>query len=469
MRRTLPAAIPALALSALLCRPASAQPAGFTKTQIAPNNSVRNGTSLAHASDGRIFAAEIGGTVKVLQGGTVKTVHSVSTNTEREQGLLKMEIHPKFAQNGWLYLYYLTANKHHHNIDRITVDKDNRVTESKTLVELVPLTNQGRHNGSGMVFGKDGFLYVGRGEDEQEHWASQWTTQRGKILRFTEDGKPAPGNPHAGAATVEEQSIWARGFRNPWSLTMDPASGRIFEGEVGAQDEEINDVTQPAAGMDHWYGWGGGGDGGNQNANTIKPFFSYATGSLGCAITGVAAYNAPGSTWPANLRNRVYFVDWCQPFLRSVDIANPAASEVFFANGMGKALGLTVGIDAGLYWIDHNTGGVWRVSNTPFSPTPTSLGSPAGGARPMALLLHRDRGGNLVLPLPGPAAEGPATLRIFRMDGALLATRSASIRDSQISVSWGETSGTPMGLFRVDWRGSDGSARAESGRFLIAP
>src|SRR5687767_5177935 len=86
-----------LAFSAAL----RAQPTGFTKSIVVAV--LQKGTSLAHAPDGRIFVAEIGGTVKVVHNGTAKAVHTVSTNTDREQGLLKSEIHPRFAQNGWLY------------------------------------------------------------------------------------------------------------------------------------------------------------------------------------------------------------------------------------------------------------------------------------------------------------------------------------------------------------------------------
>lgn len=462
-----PILILAAGLLAPLTSPFAQLPSGFTKTTVAPAGSVKNGTSLAHAPDGRIFAAEIGGTVKVIKGGAVRSIHTVSTNTEREQGLLKIEIHPRFAENGWLYLYYLTSTKHHHNIDRIALDKDSKVLESRTLVELVPLTNQGRHNGSGMAFGKDGFLYVGRGEDEQDFWASQWATARGKILRFTEDGKPAPGNPHAGQGTAEEQSIWSRGHRNPWALTMDPLSGRIFEGEVGASHEEINDITRPDAAKDYWYGWGGGGDGPNQGANTIKPFFSYSTGSLGCAITGVAAYNAAGSTWPEKWRNRIYFVDWCSSFIRGVDIANPGAgSEYFLTSGAPRAMGLTVGVDGGLYWLDHNGGSLNRISD---KAIPSGIGADASRARSAVARMARV-GGSLSLDLGsgGSGFSGKARLTLYDGHGKSLGTRSIAVMNSRAIVSQHETSAPGILNYRVEWR-EEGMQRASIGRILILP
>lgn len=462
-----PTLILAACLTALSTAAFAQLPAGFTKTTVAPGGSVKNGTSLAHAPDGRIFAAEIGGVVKMIKGGVVKSVHTVSTNTDREQGLLKIEIHPRFSENGWLYLYYLTSDKHHHNIDRIALDKDSKVLESRTLVELVPLTNQGRHNGSGMAFGKDGLLYVGRGEDEQDFWASQWATARGKILRFTEDGKPAPGNPHAGQGTAEEQSIWSRGHRNPWSLTLDPLSGRIFEGEVGASFEEINDITKPDAGKDYWYGWGGGGDGPNQGANTIKPFFSYGTGSLGCAISGVAAYNAAGSSWPEKWRNRIYFVDWCGSFIRAVDIANPgAASEYFLTSGAPRALGLSVGVDGGLYWLDHNGGSLNRISD---KALPTALGgnSPMAHATASRMARHGDAF-TLDLGSQGAGYSGSARLTLYDGHGRALGSRTVAAMNSRVIVSQRETSATGILNYRLEWR-EQGKQRAAIGRILLLP
>ena len=78
-----------------------------------------------------------------------------------------------------------------------------------TVIQLPVLENGGRHNGSGMVFGKDGFLYVARGQAE------------------------LGGGANPTGATDREKRVWARGSRNPWTLAYDPYSGRILAGDVG--------------------------------------------------------------------------------------------------------------------------------------------------------------------------------------------------------------------------------------------
>jgi hypothetical protein len=223
-----------------------------------------------------------------------------------------------------------------------------------------------------MVFGKDGFLYVSRGQDElggAANPAALWTSQKGKILRFTEEGQPAPGNPHASASTEAEKSIWARGFRNPWTMAVDPISGRILEGDVGDGTEELNDVTHPDPAKDYWYGYGvGGGDGvGAAGGKAIDPIYYHPTGGAGeCAIVAEVPYNAAVvSNWPAEYKNRIYVADYCGGTIRSAPLNNPATpvnlqaagngTLAFYSNSPVK-VGLNLGIDGNLYYVAYGTG-----------------------------------------------------------------------------------------------------------------
>jgi hypothetical protein len=79
-----------------------------------------------------------------------------------------------------------------------------------------------------------GLLYVGIGDGLQTRQSQSLDSLLGKILRLTLDGKPAPGNPFAGARQSEPGAadyIWARGLRNPFGLkTVD---GRVFVNDNG--------------------------------------------------------------------------------------------------------------------------------------------------------------------------------------------------------------------------------------------
>ena len=341
-------------------------PTGFTQKKLT-GDVINEATATVHAPDGRVFIAERSGTVKVFQNGTVTTVHTVSTTTDSEQGLLGITLHPQFASNGKFYIFYTNTQKTVHYLDVVTINPANQVTASGRVMEFDPIIN-GFHNGGAILF-KDGYLYVAIGESNSSAEATKLDTYRGKILRLTEDGQPAPGNPYynEAGASRQKRSIWAIGMRNPWKMALDPASGKIFVVNVGGNYEEFNDVTNPDAAKSYNYGWDSKGQSGpEQPASTIAPVFYYGHTGWGCAITSGVFFNPSTTNYPAQYRNRFYFSDWCSNWLRSVDATNPGAGYTEFSNtGFDRILGTSVGIDGNLYYIKYGTqGSLWRVEYT---------------------------------------------------------------------------------------------------------
>ncbi|HEY8400900.1 MAG TPA: PQQ-dependent sugar dehydrogenase, partial [Cytophagaceae bacterium] len=291
-------------------------PYGFVAKKLTANN-LRECVAMAHAPDGRIFLAERGGNVKVYHNGTLSTVHSVATTTESEQGLLGITLHSNFAQNGKCYIYYTNPERTRHYLDVIVISAGNQVTSSTRLNEFDPILG-GFHNGGAMVF-KDSHLYLCVGESSTPNTAQQLTTYMGKVLRFDENGQPAVGNPYYETGVNRQQkSIWAIGMRNPWAMTMEPVSKRLFVANVGGDWEEIDEVTSPDPSKNYNYGWDSRFQTGpDQNPNTIYPFFAYnrqrleGWNSQSCAITTVAAFNPSVTNYPNQYRNKLYFSDWC--------------------------------------------------------------------------------------------------------------------------------------------------------------
>jgi glucose/arabinose dehydrogenase len=344
--------------------PAFAQlPAGFIQRKLTGDN-INEATAMVHADDGRIFIAERSGNVKVFQNGTISVVHTVSTVTAAEQGLLGITLHPDFATNGKCYLFYTNAAASLHYLDVIVITPANTVSSVTRVMEFDPILN-GFHNGGAILF-KEGFLYVAIGESNIPAQAVMLDTYRGKILRLTENGDPAPGNPYfnEAGASRQKRSIWAIGMRNPWKMSLDPVSGKIFVVNVGGDYEEIDDITNPDPAKNYNYGWDQNGRSGPQQAaNTIQAAFYYPHPGWGCAITSGVFFNPAATNYPAAYRNRFYFSDWCSGWLRSVDATNPGAGyEQFSATGFGSILGTSVGIDGNIYYILYNnTGSLWRV------------------------------------------------------------------------------------------------------------
>lgn len=354
-------------------------PTGFVKKNLT-NNNINEAVTMAHAPDGRIFLAERSGNVKVYKtDGTVATVHTVATTTATEQGLLGMTLHPDFPTNGKCYIYYTNAAGTYHYLDLIIINVSNVVTSSTRLITFDPIL-AGFHNGGAMAF-KGGFLYLCVGESNTSSTAQNLDTYMGKVLRLTEDGVPVPDNPYFNTpgANTQKKSIWAIGMRNPWTMSVDPMTGKIYVVNVGGNYEEVDDVTNPDAAKNYNYGWGAAGlSGPDQPNTTIHAAFSYGHAGWGCAITTGAAFNPAISNYPASYKGRFFFSDWCSGWLRSFDMSNPAGGyQEFSATGFNGILGLSVGIDGSLYYIQYNTNGnLYKLEYT-LATTPIIVNHPA--------------------------------------------------------------------------------------------
>jgi glucose/arabinose dehydrogenase len=97
------------------------------------------------------------------------------------------------------------------------------------------------HDGGGLAFDRDGFLFVSNGEAHVRGRAQDVDANGGKLYRFTTAGRAAPGNPF-GASPV-----FALGLRNPFGLAVDPLSGAAFVTENGPDGhDEVNRVDRGA-------------------------------------------------------------------------------------------------------------------------------------------------------------------------------------------------------------------------------
>lgn len=329
----------------------------YITENLTPTAVIKEGLSLAQSSDGRIFIAERGGNVKVYQNGTVSTVFTVTTVTDNEQGLLGLTLHPDFATNGYIYVFYSINDGTviRHRIERVEINTANQVVSNQEILLLEPIGG-GFHNGGDLKF-FNGYLYVTVGDSQQNTNAQDLDTYKGKILRITEDGLPAPGNPFYGSGSVQKQSIWVYGFRNPWRLVPNIAANKLFVLDVGTSWEEINEISNPAI---RNYAWGHpqGGDGVQTETNLFtNPIFTYATGSIGNAITNGILYNPATIQYP-DLEGKFIFKDYVSTEIRSFDptVANPVSTVVYEAPQQ-YALGMMLGDDGYIYYCSYGNNG----------------------------------------------------------------------------------------------------------------
>lgn len=183
-----------------------------------------------------------------------------------ERGLLALAFHPDYQTNGFFYVYYTTGVNS--RIERFSVSANPNVADATSGVTIIeqsqPFSN---HNGGGLNFGPDGFLYFSYGDGgsggDPGCRAQDPTTLLGKMIRIDVDNDDFPadplrnyaipaGNPFAGGGGLPE--IFHVGLRNPWRWSFDSATGDMWIGDVGQTARE--EVSMALAGESNVnFGW----------------------------------------------------------------------------------------------------------------------------------------------------------------------------------------------------------------------
>lgn len=197
------------------------------------------------------------GRVKLVENGTASTVLDLDVNTSSERGLLGIDLHPDFANNGYTYLYYSAVDE----FGAWTENRLSRFTWNGTaLVNEEPLLafefdagqmNGPNHDGGPITFGPDGFLYgitgdLNRDRAEQNNQGQAATSSGvGGIYRIADDGTIPASNPFFGVGDPTFDLWYAYGIRNSFGLEFDPATGNLWDTENGPSSyDEINLVPE---------------------------------------------------------------------------------------------------------------------------------------------------------------------------------------------------------------------------------
>jgi glucose/arabinose dehydrogenase len=214
-----------------------------------------NPWSLAWLPNGDLLITERAGRLRLFRDGKldptpISGVPEVRITTLG--GLLEVLPHPKFAQNGLVYLSYSKGGEG--NLATTALARGKLVGQSLRDVHDIFVaqnwSNSPTNFGGRMVFGRDGMLYLTIGERQEPERAQDTMLHGGKVLRLTEDGKAPPDNPFVGKPGYLPE-IYSIGHRSPQGLVVHPVTGEIWENEHGPLGgDEINIVK---AGKN--YGW----------------------------------------------------------------------------------------------------------------------------------------------------------------------------------------------------------------------
>ena len=319
-------------------------------------------------------------TVFLDVGGRLVTLGVLGPNTFDERGLLGLAFHPNYATNGLLYTYTSEPNAGPPTFPTTMppgspADHQNVVAEWEAVnpgnpsLGVVPGSRrelmrvvwpQFNHDGGDLAFGPDGFLYISMGDgggaddaDGQQFVvadgalpanttamvghqgdgnAQKLNTPLGKILRIDVNGNNSSNgqygipadNPFVGMSGVVKE-IYAFGFRNPYRMSFDTATGDLYVGDVGQNDiEEVDRVIKGGN-----YGWNAKEgtlffhingneegfastvDNGRTNPAMIDPIAQYDTHGEGHSVIGGFVYH--GKLLP-QLRGRYVFGEFSRVF-----------------------------------------------------------------------------------------------------------------------------------------------------------
>ncbi len=277
-----------------------------------------------------------------------------------EDGAAGFAFHPRFAvpdspNQGYVYVYHTDVQEFekYNRLSRFDLSlatPQERLESETILFEIEPGNRTGFHNGGGLEFVPDGFLYLGMGDLNDRNTPQNISTDffsgiiridvdmRGEDVSHAPPREPENGisqnyfipndNPFVGQEGVLEE-FWALGFRNPYRMTFDSLTRKMWVSEVGADlYEEVNIVDR---GTNHQWNYR---EGFEQNRDfqppsppigvDTPPFFAYEHTAVERAVIGGLVYR--DDRYP-DLYGKYIFADNFSGRLRSIDIDDGAEQE----------------------------------------------------------------------------------------------------------------------------------------------
>ncbi|MGV9979022.1 RICIN domain-containing protein [Micromonospora wenchangensis] len=264
--------------------------------------------SLAVLPDRSVLHTARNGTVRRTDAsGVTRVIGTIPVYTHDEEGLQSLGVDPDFATNRFIYLYYApplstpggdapatgsnwSAWQGVNRLSRFTLNSDFTLNQASKVDVLDVGTDRGIccHVGSDIDFDAAGNLYLSTGDDsnpfdsagyspldertnrnpayDAQRSAGNTNDLRGKLLRIkmNPDGTYSipSGNLFPPGTAKTRPEIYAMGFRNPFRISVDKATGVVYVGDYGPDagstnanrgpsgQVEFNRVTGPGN-----YGW----------------------------------------------------------------------------------------------------------------------------------------------------------------------------------------------------------------------
>lgn len=273
---------------------------GWQAVEAFPNLTFDNAACLSSApGTNRLFVCEREGRIYSFENNpstTNKTLFldlSAVTQVVTDSGLLGIVFHPEYGlsgstNRGYVYVWYsyspspvVSSNEDTPSYNRLSrfrvPDGWSAADPTSELVLINQFDRHTWHNGGGMFFGPDGFLYLTNGDEGgayDEYGAAQSLTGGlfSGVLRIDVDMDPGTSHPirrqplsavsppsgwpssYSSNYFIPDDNPWldangdlleefyAVGLRSPHRMSFDPPTGRIWVGDVGQHSREEVDL-----------------------------------------------------------------------------------------------------------------------------------------------------------------------------------------------------------------------------------
>ena len=314
----------------------------------------------------RAYVVEQRGLIKIVENGSTRSTPFLDIRARvaccGEQGLLSLAFHPRYPQVRRVYVNFT-------NTAGDTRVVEYRVNEARTqavvsTARILLRVNQpyANHNGGQVLFGMHGHLFVPTGDGgsggDPGNRAQTMRSRLGKLIRINVSN----GNVR----------IVALGLRNPWRVSLDRATGRMFIADVGQSvREEVSIWRQRWQGLEN-YGWRrfegtrlhSAGTRLYRPSRLRNPVHQYSHSSGRCSITGGHVYR--GSAVP-RLRGRYFFGDYCTGEVWSFAIRDGRKRGLLAHSNLRVAGNLSsfgFGPTGEVFLVSHSNGVLYRIGGS---------------------------------------------------------------------------------------------------------
>jgi len=208
-------------------------------------------------SEGNILIGDRNGKLYLYTpGGKKVEVENLPEIIEVGQGgLMDLETHPNYTENGWIYFSYTKPSPSNSEEFTTAVMRAklelNRLIDKEEIFVALPYSSRKYHFGCRLEFDRDGYLFLTVGDRGNRDVNPQNLDNHcGKTHRIHDDGSIPKDNPFVNTEGAMP-SIYTYGNRNAQGLAMNPIDGKMWEHEHGPRGgDEINIINK---GIN--YGW----------------------------------------------------------------------------------------------------------------------------------------------------------------------------------------------------------------------